>query len=125
MDVLLCAACGRTLTRPVRLLPGLPESPARDGLPAPDGLRRAPARMPRGTYAADPLPLDAAGLDDRPDRHRHIGGCGPCGEHGADRLCPCGAEVAIMAGDRTTDHEIRFVPESVRVTTAPAAEGTA
>ncbi|MFF0788737.1 hypothetical protein [Streptomyces spiralis] len=169
MDVLLCAACGRPLTRPVRLLPGLPDSPAWDGLPGPDGLRRAPARMPRGTYAADPLPygapfvpapddeeydgvvpggkrtsdergllvsagprgtwvlhpLDAAELDAHPDRHRHIGCCGPCGEYRADRLCPCGAEVAITAGDRTTDHEVRFVPESVRVTTAPAGEGTA
>ncbi|MEV8550923.1 hypothetical protein AB0L04_13980 [Streptomyces glaucescens] len=59
MNVLVCAACGRPLTEPVRPLPELPERPAYDGLPDADGSRHAPSTVPRGTYAVDPEPSGA------------------------------------------------------------------
>ncbi|MGW1171314.1 hypothetical protein [Streptomyces sp. NPDC002550] len=158
MDVLLCAACGHRLTDPVQLLAEIPEPPGWDGLPGPDGLRRAPASMPRGTYAVDPLPhgapfvpvpddeeydgvvpggkwmsdergflvsagprgtyvlppLDVVELDAHPDVMRGMGCCGPDGEHGVNRVCVCGAEVAIAAADCTTEYATRFVPDAVR-----------
>ncbi|MEV8557172.1 hypothetical protein AB0478_12035 [Streptomyces sp. NPDC051917] len=133
MDVLLCAVCGHRLTDPVRLLAEIPESPAWDGLPGSDGLRRPPASMPRGTYAVGPLPhgapfvpvpddvlhpLDVVELDAHPDVMRGIGCCGPDGEHGVNRVCVCGAEVAIAAADCTTEYATRCVPDAVR--TVPA-----
>ncbi|MEV6293601.1 hypothetical protein AB0M41_24870 [Streptomyces sp. NPDC051896] len=111
MDVLLGAACGHRLTDPVR----------------------PPASMPRGTYAVDPLPhgapfvpvaddvlhpLGVVELDAHPDAMRGIGCCGPDGEHGVNRVCVCGAEVAIAAADRTTEYATRFAPDAVR--TVPA-----
>ncbi|HZF87978.1 hypothetical protein [Streptomyces sp.] len=59
MNVLVCAACGRPLTEPVRLLPELPERPGYDGLPNADGSRHAPSTVARGTYAVDPEPSGA------------------------------------------------------------------
>lgn len=59
MNVLLCVACGRRLTEPVRLLPEVPERPGYDGMPGDDGQRHAPATLPRGTYAVDPEPSGA------------------------------------------------------------------
>ncbi|MQY39427.1 hypothetical protein SRB17_74540 [Streptomyces sp. RB17] len=53
MNVLVCAACGRRLSPPLRLLPELPERPEYDGQ---DGARQAPSTVPRGTYAVDPEP---------------------------------------------------------------------
>ncbi|MEV5318944.1 hypothetical protein AB0K92_15050 [Streptomyces sp. NPDC052687] len=64
MNVLVCAACGRPLTEPVRLLPGLPGRPAYDGLPNPDGSRHAPPTVPRGTDAVDPRPSGAPYVED-------------------------------------------------------------
>ncbi|MDG4864169.1 hypothetical protein P8605_39115 [Streptomyces sp. T-3] len=59
MNVLLCAACGRRLTEPVRLLDEEPEFPGWDGLPGPDGQQRPPATVPRGAYFVDPGPFGA------------------------------------------------------------------
>ncbi|MEU9477201.1 hypothetical protein [Streptomyces sp. NPDC048191] len=53
MNVLVCAARGRRLSPPPRLLPELPERPEHDGR---DGARQAPSTVPRGTYAVDPEP---------------------------------------------------------------------
>ncbi|MEU6771955.1 hypothetical protein [Streptomyces sp. NPDC046759] len=53
MNVLVCAACGRRLSPPLRLLPELPERPEYDGQ---DGARQAPSTVPRGRYAVDPEP---------------------------------------------------------------------
>ncbi|MEU5597817.1 hypothetical protein [Streptomyces sp. NPDC020298] len=59
MNVLVCAACGRRLSEPLRLLPVLPERPEHDGRKNPDGSRHAPSTVPRGTYAVDPQPSGA------------------------------------------------------------------
>ncbi|MGW2638035.1 hypothetical protein [Streptomyces sp. NPDC001348] len=59
MDLLLCAACGRRLSEPLRPLPVLPERPERVGGKNPDGSRHAPSTVPRGTYAVDPEPSGA------------------------------------------------------------------
>ncbi|MFI2644934.1 hypothetical protein [Streptomyces sp. NPDC018610] len=59
MNVLVCAACGRRLSEPLRLLPVLPERPGRDGREGPDGTRHAPSTVPRGTCAVDPEPSGA------------------------------------------------------------------
>ncbi|MEU6555787.1 hypothetical protein ABZ915_36890 [Streptomyces sp. NPDC046915] len=59
MNVLVCAACGRRLSEPLRLLPVLPERPWYDGRKGPDGSRHAPSTVPRGTYAVDPEPSGA------------------------------------------------------------------
>ncbi|MER6073092.1 hypothetical protein ABT187_30460 [Streptomyces sp. NPDC001817] len=129
MDVLLCAACGHPLTEPVRRLDEIPGFPGRDGLPGPDGLRRPPAWLPRGSYAVDPLPYGAPFVP-VPDDEEYDGvvpggkwmsderGCGPDGEHGVNRLCSCGAEVAIVAADRTSEYSSRFVPDAVRAVPA-------
>ncbi|MGW2723266.1 hypothetical protein [Streptomyces sp. NPDC001492] len=54
MNVLICAACGGRLTEPLRPLLEVPARPEYDGSKGADGVRRAPATMPRGTYAVDP-----------------------------------------------------------------------
>ncbi|MEV6114264.1 hypothetical protein AB0L59_17555 [Streptomyces sp. NPDC052109] len=59
MNVLVCAARGRRLSEPLRLLPGLPERPAYSGLKNPDGSRHAPSTVPRGASAVDPAPSGA------------------------------------------------------------------
>ncbi|MGW4025863.1 hypothetical protein [Streptomyces sp. NPDC005009] len=59
MNVLLCAACGRRLTEPVRRLDEMPGYPGWDGFPGPDGERHGPPSVPRGTYVVGPLPFGA------------------------------------------------------------------
>lgn len=71
---------------------------------------------PRGTYVLHPL--DVVALDPHPDVTRHIGCCGPDGEHGVNRLCRCGAEAAIAADDCTTAYATRLVPGAVRAVPA-------
>ncbi|WP_370415051.1 hypothetical protein [Streptomyces fradiae] len=160
MERLLCAACDRPLTVPLRLLDPMPERPGFDGLVGPDGYRRPPATLPRGRYAVDPErrtgpfvpyegdddaydgafpdgpwrcgesgwlvaggprdcyvlhPDDVLPLDFHPDYRRLIGCCGPAGDGGANRVCACGAEVAIALGDCTTAYETLFPPDAVRV----------
>jgi hypothetical protein len=78
VNVLLCAACGRRSTEPVRQLGEMPGYPGRDGLPGPDGRRHAPPSVPRGTYVLHPD--DVVDLAFPPDAFRR-GGC-----RGADAL---------------------------------------
>ncbi|MFE4412124.1 hypothetical protein [Streptomyces sp. NPDC056821] len=59
MNVLVCAACARHLTQPLRPLPELPPRPEYDGRKNPDGSRHAPPTVPPGTYAVDPEPCGA------------------------------------------------------------------
>ncbi|KUN96294.1 hypothetical protein [Streptomyces caeruleatus] len=56
---LLCTACGRRLSEPLRPLPELPARPEHDGRIKPDGSRHAPSTVPRGAYAVDPEPSGA------------------------------------------------------------------
>ncbi|MFE5627369.1 hypothetical protein ACFQ8S_35555 [Streptomyces virginiae] len=58
MTIFHCASCGARLTADLRQIDEVPQRPARDGLPV-DGVRRAPATMPRGFYAVDPDPTGA------------------------------------------------------------------
>lgn len=55
MTIFHCASCGVRLTADLHQIDEVPQRPARDGLPV-DGVRRAPATMPRGFYAVDPDP---------------------------------------------------------------------
>ena len=59
MNVLTCAACGRRLSPPLRLLPDRPARLGHDGRTNADGSRNAPSTVPRGTYAVDPEPSGA------------------------------------------------------------------
>jgi hypothetical protein len=59
VNVLVCAACGRRLSPPLRRLPELPERPRRDGRKLPDGSRHAPSTVPQGMYSVDPEPSGA------------------------------------------------------------------
>ncbi|MGW2763843.1 hypothetical protein [Streptomyces sp. NPDC001275] len=59
MNVLVCAACARHLTQPLRPLPELPPRPEYDGRKNPDGSRHAAPTVPPGTYAVDPEPCGA------------------------------------------------------------------
>ncbi|MGC0329328.1 hypothetical protein RKD23_002318 [Streptomyces sp. SAI-170] len=161
MNVLLCAACGRRLTEPVRRLDEMPEYPGWDGLPDADGRRHGPPSVPRGTYVVDPLPfgapfvpyqgddydgivpggmwmsdergelvsdgprgtyvlhpLDVVELALHPDESRWGGCCGPSPHHGVNRVCSCGAEVAVAAADCSGGYETRLVPDAVRVEAA-------
>ncbi|MEU6480570.1 hypothetical protein ABZ858_27570 [Streptomyces sp. NPDC047017] len=65
MDVLLCAARGRRLTEPVRLLDEMPEFPfpspfpGWDGSPGPDGVPRG-TRVRHGAGGHDTRPLPDA-----------------------------------------------------------------
>ncbi|MFF4402609.1 hypothetical protein [Streptomyces sp. NPDC001480] len=58
MNVLVCAACGRRLSEPLRLLPVLPERPGHDGRKGPDGSPHpGPERMgAEGPYETHFLP---------------------------------------------------------------------
>ncbi len=58
MTIFHCAACGKRLTADLQMMDSVPERPSYDGLPV-DGVRRAPATMPRGRYAIDPDPTGA------------------------------------------------------------------
>ncbi|WP_217215052.1 hypothetical protein [Streptomyces sp. AC550_RSS872] len=98
MNVLLCATCATRLTEPVRRLDEMPGYRGRYGLPGPDGRRHGPPSVQRGTYVVDPLPFGAP--------------------LGVNHLCRCGAEVAVVAVDCTSDYETRLVPDAVRVEAA-------
>ncbi|MFC8585281.1 hypothetical protein ACFUGD_12120 [Streptomyces sp. NPDC057217] len=58
MTIFHCASCGNRLTAELQQTADVPERPFYDGLPV-DGVRRAPATMPRGFYAVDPDPTGA------------------------------------------------------------------
>ncbi|MEV5383304.1 hypothetical protein [Streptomyces sp. NPDC052721] len=94
MNVLVCAACGRRLSPPLRLLPELPERPGYDGR---DGARRAPSTVPRGRYAVDPEPSGRPYVP-HPDPE-WMGAAYP---GGPVRLDPDGPGCLVSAGPRGT-----------------------
>lgn len=130
MNVLVCAACGRRLSEPLRLLPEVPERPPRDGREGPDGLRHAPPTMPSGTYPDGPgclicagprdtlvvNPEDTRGFLASHDALREFGCCGPPGTEGPDFACPGRrAEPATLFADCSGPYETRFLPDAVRL----------
>ncbi|WAU84701.1 hypothetical protein O1Q96_36445 [Streptomyces sp. Qhu-G9] len=74
------------------------------------------AAGPRDTYVLHPL--DVVGLDFHPDTSRWGGCCGASPFHGVNRVCSCGAEVAVVASDCSGGYETRLVPDAVRVEAA-------
>ncbi|MEU9878794.1 hypothetical protein [Streptomyces phaeochromogenes] len=68
---------------------------------------------PRGTYVLHPL--DVVELDFHPDMSRLGGCCGASPYEGVNRVCSCGAEVAVVASDCSSGYETRLVPDAVRV----------
>ncbi|WP_433452764.1 hypothetical protein ACQPXS_31935 [Streptomyces sp. CA-142005] len=129
MNVLVCAACGRRLSPPLRLLPELPERPPRDGRKLPDGSRHAPSTVPQGVYSVDPEPSGAPFVP-HPDPDwmgaavpgtvvLDFGRCGPPGRQGPNFVCPgCGAAVATLFADCSGPYETHFLPDAAR--TVPA-----
>ncbi|CAL9290092.1 hypothetical protein [Streptomyces sp. SudanB66_2053] len=71
---------------------------------------------PRGTYVLHPD--DVVDLAPHPDAGRHGGCCGPHGRAGVNRICACGAELAIACADCTSGYETRLVPDAVRLESA-------
>lgn len=55
-------------------------------------------------------PLDAASLQPLPNWENSIGCCGPAGDHGLNRACPCGAPVATLAADCYGPYELHLNP---------------
>ncbi|WP_406118134.1 hypothetical protein [Streptomyces sp. NBC_00989] len=72
---------------------------------------------PCGTYVLHPL--DVVDLGFHPDTSRISGCCGLSAHYGVNRVCSCGAEVAITASDCSSGYETRLVPDAVRVESAP------
>jgi hypothetical protein len=94
VNVLVCAACGRRLSEPLRLLPELPERPEYDGLKNPDGSRHAPSTVRRGTYTVDPEPCGVPYVP-HPDPESD--------EHGSATDCYLlNGEILVSAGPRDT-----------------------
>ncbi|MCD9876645.1 hypothetical protein [Streptomyces guryensis] len=100
MNVLVCAACGRRLSEPLRLPPELPERPESDGSENPDGSRHIPSTPPTpGPDGARTGPgrLMSAGPRD-------------------NEVCPgCGAEVATRFAERHGPYGTHCLPEAVSV----------
>ncbi|MFG2132054.1 hypothetical protein ACGFNV_30185 [Streptomyces sp. NPDC048751] len=65
---------------------------------------------PRGTYVLHPD--DVVDLDFHPDTSRWGGCCGASPHRGINRVCSCGAEIAIQAGDCSGGYETRLVPDA-------------
>ncbi|MER5890607.1 hypothetical protein ABT160_42845 [Streptomyces sp. NPDC001941] len=57
-------------------------------------------------------PEDAPGLEMLPDTS--MGCCGPAGDRGLNRACPCGKPVATLAADCCTVYELHLDANSVR-----------
>ncbi|MFJ8903350.1 hypothetical protein ACIRG8_31885 [Streptomyces sp. NPDC102359] len=72
---------------------------------------------PRGTYVL--RPDDVVHTGPHPDSRRLSGCCGLDGHRGANHVCGCGAEVAIVCTDCSSGYETRPVPDAVRVEAAP------
>ncbi|WP_037677645.1 hypothetical protein [Streptomyces griseus] len=72
---------------------------------------------PRGTYVLHPD--DVVELDNHPDTSRWGGCCGSDPYRGINRICSCGAEIAVEASDCCSGYETRLVPDAVRVAAAP------
>lgn len=55
-------------------------------------------------------PDDAAGLQPLPNGQNSTGCCGPAGDEGLNRACPCGAPVATLAADCFGPYELHLDP---------------
>ncbi|TQJ46329.1 hypothetical protein FBY34_5706 [Streptomyces sp. SLBN-115] len=55
-------------------------------------------------------PDDAEGLQPLPNWENSSGCCGPTGDEGLNRACPCGAPVATLAADCWTPYELHLDP---------------
>ncbi|MBL7496977.1 hypothetical protein I6A84_37595 [Frankia sp. CNm7] len=55
-------------------------------------------------------PDDAADLQPLPNWENSTGCCGPAGDAGLNRACPCGAPVATLAADCYTPYELHLDP---------------
>ncbi|OLZ65486.1 hypothetical protein AVW11_16980 [Streptomyces amritsarensis] len=55
-------------------------------------------------------PDDAAGLQPLPNWENSSGCCGPTGDEGLNRACPCGAPVATLAADCFGPFELHLDP---------------
>lgn len=55
-------------------------------------------------------PDDAAGLQPLPNGKNSTGCCGPAGDEGLNRACPCGAPVATLAADCFGPYELHLDP---------------
>ncbi len=58
-------------------------------------------------------PDDVPDLQPLPDRTRSVGCCGPSGEYGLNRACPCGAPVATLTADCMGPYELHLDPVRV------------
>ncbi|MFG3495191.1 hypothetical protein [Streptomyces sp. NPDC047928] len=66
---------------------------------------------PRDNIVIDPE--DASGLEPLPGWENSDGCCGPSGDRGPNRACPCGARVATLAADCYGPYELHL--DAVRV----------
>ncbi|MGW2996284.1 hypothetical protein ACWDA9_32675 [Streptomyces sp. NPDC001193] len=55
-------------------------------------------------------PEDAPDLQPLPNWENSMGCCGPTGNEGLNRACPCGAPVATLAADCFGPHELHLDP---------------
>ncbi|MCX5096486.1 hypothetical protein OOK36_48720 [Streptomyces sp. NBC_00365] len=55
-------------------------------------------------------PADAAGLQPLPNWENSNGCCGPTGDEGLNRACPCGAPVATLVADCFGPYELHLDP---------------
>ncbi|MFF0627184.1 hypothetical protein [Streptomyces sp. NPDC004296] len=55
-------------------------------------------------------PDAAAGLQPLPNWENSNGCCGPTGDEGLNRACPCGAPVATLAADCFGPYELHLDP---------------
>ncbi|MDX2291007.1 MULTISPECIES: hypothetical protein [Streptomyces] len=55
-------------------------------------------------------PDDATGLQPLPNGENSTGCCGPAGDEGLNRACPCGAPVATLAADCFGPYELHLDP---------------
>ena len=58
-------------------------------------------------------PDDAPTLASLPGGENCVGCCGPSGDQGLNRACPCGARVATLAADCYGPHELHLHAEAV------------
>lgn len=71
---------------------------------------------PRGTYVLHPLDVVDLGL--HADTSRLEGCCGSNPFHGVNRVCACGAEVAVHGSDCWGGYQTRLVPDAVHLEAA-------
>ncbi|MCW3817382.1 hypothetical protein ONA91_23305 [Micromonospora sp. DR5-3] len=66
---------------------------------------------PRNTVVIHPD--DAPALQPLPNWENSSGCCGPTGQHGPNRACPCGNQLATLAADCYTPYELHLDPVRV------------